>query len=300
MANPASIRFALALLPLLAGCPETDTQPEAPTEDPRLEKCPKIHMDRMAGQWIKVNGKAADHTYRFELMADGAGESVQKYTMWYTGGGFTKRVLQGERRDHDFKFTEVAEGKRKADFEAGEQGIVRLYVEPKLDSCALRISELEVKMKEGKEVEQAKPGFVEYLPFPENQPFSFRPCDGQLFLADAAKSKAVADKQVEALMGPDPATSLGEAIPVAAWTDAAADGDAACAYDMDLYFDDRPVKDKQAVPAGEVKDGSRHWYVEAWSAPYSGNHHFQIFRNRTCDGGQRELIGVSCLEAVLN
>ncbi len=286
---------ALALLPALAGCPESDTAPAEPTEDPRLEKCPKIHMDRMAGQWIKVNGKAADHTVRFELNAEDGG-----YGMWYTGGGFSKRVLEGERRDSDFKFTEVPEGKRKTDFESGEQGIVRLYVEPKLDKCALRVSEMEVKMKEGKEVEHPKPGFIEFLPFPEGQPFTFRPCDGELFLAGAAKDKAVADKQTEELGGADPATGLGEAIPVAAWTDAAADGAETCSYDMDLYFDDRPVKDKQAVPAGEVKDGSRHWYVEAWSAPYSGNHHFQQYRYKTCDGGERELIGVSCLEAVLN
>lgn len=290
----------LALLPLVLGCPESDTEPEAPAEDPRLEKCPKIHMDRMAGQWIKVQGKAADHTYRFELSAQGTAEPVQKYTMWYTGGGFTKRVLEGVRRDSDFKFTEVPSGKRKADFEAGEQAIVRLYVEPKLDKCALRVSELEVTMKEGKEVERPKPGFVEYLPFPEGQPFTFRPCDGELFLAKAAKDKAVADKQLAELGGPDPATMLGEAIPVGTWSPVAEDGDPACTYDMDLYFDDRPVKDKQALPAGAPQGDFRPWYIEAWSAPYSGNHHFQIFRYRTCEGGERELIGVSCLEAVLN
>jgi len=300
-----ALPVALALLSctLLLACPEGDGGEQAPAADPRLEKCPKIHLDRMAGQWIKVQGSAADHTHRFELTAapgTAEGGEVGAYTMWYTGGGFEKRTLEGTRRDSDFKFTEQATGKRKAAFEAGDGSITRLYVEPRLDKCALRISVVDVVMKDGKEVERGKPGFVEYLPFPEGQTLTFRPCTGDLFIGKAASDRALADKQREEQGGADPNHSLGEAIPVGGWSDAAADGDAACTYDMDLYFDDRPVEGQTALAAGEVKDGQRHWSVPAWNAPYSGNHHFQIYRYKTCAGAARELVGVSCLEAVLH
>ncbi|MBT3221573.1 MAG: hypothetical protein HN348_21030, partial [Proteobacteria bacterium] len=52
------------------------------------------------------------------------------------------------------------------------------------------------------------------------------------------------------------------------------------------------------VPAKEVKDGFRHWCFD-FHAPYADNHHFQFFRYRTCGGGERELIGVAGIEAIL-
>jgi hypothetical protein len=39
--------------------------------------------------------------------------------------------------------------------------------------------------------------------------------------------------------------------------------------------------------------------VPDWYAPYSGNHHFELYRHRSCGGGPRELIDVRCIEAVL-
>ena len=48
-----------------------------------------------------------------------------------------------------------------------------------------------------------------------------------------------------------------------------------------------PVADSQALPAGKVTKGKRRWFVKAWSAPYSGNHHFLVERFKTC-GGKRE------------
>ena len=50
---------------------------------------------------------------------------------------------------------------------------------------------------------------------------------------------------------------------------------------MDLFFDDRPATNEdgtvqKAVSAGAVADGRRSWLVEAWYAPFSGNHHFQV------------------------
>lgn len=293
--------LALALPALLlTGCPQGDEAERASgpsdLEQQAIEKgCPT--MSTVAGDYLLVAGGAPDHTRRFRIMDDGG-----RYTMWYTGGGFGARVMAGEKRDHDIQFTEVPDDRKKAAYEAGTEPLIRVYVEPRLEKCALRTSILDVYSSGGKQVEKAagKTGFLEYVRFPENQEIAWQPCDGPAFLYDAAKDPKVAARQLEDLGTPKPDHMLGEAIPVAAWTDAAADGDPSCSFDMDLYFDDLPVQEGgKALPAGDVVDGQRHWLVPAWKAPYSGNHHFSIYRYRTCGGGERELIGVSCLEAVL-
>jgi len=271
----------------VAGC--ADDEPAAPAE--AEDKCPSVSMDGLFGQWIMVDGKRGDHTHRFEIRADGP-------ELWLVDGGFTRRTLKGEKRQKDYVFTEVATGRRAAAVEAGEEGLVRLFVEPWKQQCSLRVTRVEVFRKEGKETERPAPGFKEYLPFPDNVAFNFRPCDGPLFLGDAAKDRSIAEKQLAA-GGPDPAHPLGEAIPVGAWSVASEDGDGTCSYDMDLFFDDRPMEGRQGLPASAVDGEHRAWRVDAWSAPYSGNHHFEMWRYRTCEGGERTLIDTRCLEAVL-
>jgi hypothetical protein len=274
------------------GTPQQDTPQPATTAN---EKCPKVSMDDMEGKWIRVEGSKGDHTTRLQLVPTENG-----LDMWFTGGFFTKTLLKGERRKRDYKFTEVPNARKKAAFVGGSESLLRLYLEPRIKTCSLRMSTLEVyKKKDGKESERPRPGFTEYLPFPEGQEFTFRPCDGDLFLGSAAKNRATAKAQLAATGAPDPVFQLGEKIPVGTWTDATAEGDAACTFDMDLYFDDRPVRGRQGIPAGDVKAGERQWFVPDWYAPFSGNRHFQIYRYRSCGVAARELIGVSCLEAVL-
>jgi len=86
-------------------------------------------------------------------------------------------------------------------------------------------------------------------------------------------------------------------VPVGMWSKAAEDGPESCSYDMDLYFDDQLVEERRRVPAGDVRNGFRHWYVD-WDANWSFNHTFEIHRFRSC-GGTRELIAVAGIEAVL-
>lgn len=80
-----------------------------------------------------------------------------------------------------------------------------------------------------------------------------------------------------------------------AWSDVAADGDVACAYTMDVFFDDQRVEAN--VAAGAVKGENRHWYYE-FKAPYTANHQFAFYRYRSCDG-EKELISVAGIEATL-
>lgn len=293
------LRTGLRWMSLVVGLVACDGgEPAQQPPDPKSQ-CPKVSMDNLSGQWIQYAGNTVVKQQRFEAVKEDG-----RYVLWYTGGGFTKRRLTGEKRSTDIAFTEVPEGDRKQRFESGALSIVRLYVEPRVKDCSLRVSEMTVEMKSGKEVERPKGTFTTYVEYPEKQPkLTFRPCTEPLFLGDAAKDKSVADAQLERSGAPEPAIALDPALPVGVWISEAADGDAACTYDMDLYFDDAQAKNKDGVaqekiPAGEVKDGFRP-YSAAWYAPFSGNHHFQIYRYRTCADGKRTLLGVACLEAIL-
>lgn len=287
---PLALAFALA-------CGDTEPAPAPAAADP----CPEISMDTLDGRWIKYAGKA-DQTWRFEIASTGTQSGAPE--LWLTSGGWTKRRMVGERRANDWQFTEVPDERRQRAFEAGDQSLMRLYVEPYKQKCSLRTSQVELSRVEGADKERPKPGFVEYVAFPDTYTFTFRPCDDAAFFGAAARDKKVADKQLAELGTSDPSSPLGDALEVGAWSDPAADGDAACTYDMDLFFDDQPAKDKDGNARGPVAaqpaaDGARAWRVDDWYAPYSGNHHFQLFRHRTCADGARTLIGVSCVEAVL-
>ncbi len=287
----------LGLLPLLLACPQRDEP--APKSGPSdleakaIEKgCPT--WSTLEGDYLLIHGSAPDHKQRFQIFKDGDG-----FGMYYVDGGFTRRTMKGERRENDIRFTEIPDERKKQSFEAGQEPLRRVYVEPRLEKCALRVSRLNVQKADGKEAEVGSPVPVEFVRFPKQQPISSQPCTEPLFLYEGASAWAKAKAQLDA-GGPRIDHPLGEAIPVAAFSTAGADGPDNCTYDMDLWFDDLPLPEGgKALPAGAVKDGMRAWSVPAWKAPYSGNHHFEIHRYRTCDGGARERIGIACLEAVL-
>ncbi len=280
-----------------AAAPAADGSKPA-AADP-ADKCARVSLDGLDGRWIEVKGRQGNYTHRF--LVSRTGEAAELFVVL---GGFTKKRLQGEKRSGDWRFTEQLDEAGMAAWQRGERSRVRLFVEPWAQQCSLRVTEVEVVPKpDGGEGEKPKGTFTEYLPFPDDVTFSFRPCDGPAFLGKAAADAALQAKQLAA-GGAAPGHPLGEAIPVGVVTDAAADGDPACTYDMDLYFDDRPAKDKAGAPRGPVAaapaaGGKRAWVVPDWYAPYSGNHHFELYRHRTCAGGPRELIDVRCIEAVL-
>jgi hypothetical protein len=286
---------------LIAGCGDEDAGGEPAEQATAGTGESRFQLDKLDGRWIMYDQRP-NQKFRFEWHR--SGEQVE---LWYTNGGFTKRRMAGELRASDWRFTEVLSPDDETKWKAGDRARTRLFVVPRPEAGALRVTEVAVTWKDGKEVEKAKGQFKEYIPFPEGQPFTFRPCDGPVFLGAAATSAAAADKQLAEDGAPFPGHALGEAIPVGVHLDAAADGDATCNFDMDLYFDDRPAEDKAGaklakVPAGDVSDGKRAWVVPGWYAPFSGNHHFQMYRYRSCGGGDasaRELLGVQCIEAIL-
>jgi hypothetical protein len=278
-----------SLLALTACDTQTATPGPAAAEDP----CPNISLEGLPGQYLKWAG-TADHTRRIEIRNDGG-----IWEGWFVDGGFTKKRMAGAQRADDVSFTEVLTAADEARFQSGSRDKTRLYFQPYKKKCTIRVIQAKVKMTDGKETEQQQgAGFQEYVALPEQYTFTFRPADETLFLGKAAADEKVAAAQVARSGTAEPATDLGEAIPVGLWTDAAADGADDCTYSMDLFFDDQPVEGKQDVAVSTVKDGRRQWYAE-WFAPYSGNHIFEMYRYKTC-GGSKDLIAVAAIEAILN
>jgi len=280
--------LAPALFALVA-CQSAEPDKPAAPADP----CPDVSLEGLPGQYLKWAGGTADHTRRIEVRNDDG-----TWEGWFVDGGFTKKRMAGAQRADDVAFTEVLADADEKRFQDGSRDKTRLYFQPYKKKCTIRVIQAKVRVKEGKETEQQQgAGYQEYVPLPAHYTFTFQPADETLFLGRAASDEAVAAKQIARSGTAEPATDLGEAIPVGLWTDAAADGGAECTFNMDLFFDDQPVEGKQGLPVETVQNGRRHWYAE-WFAPYSGNHMFEMYRYKTC-GGQRDLIAVAAIEAIL-
>ena len=277
------VMWAIALA--ACGSAEAPSGP-ATMEEAAAAKCPAVHLDRMNVDWLVATG---DPKTRLRIEKRG-----EDYTAFYVGGYFHHMRLDGTRREKDVRFVEQPSGSRKQPVESGQTPRQILYVEPSYKKCALLV--YNAKEANGKEVADPKP--IEFLPFPDQGvEFSYEPATDSLFLGDAASKWSAAQKQIEEL-GQPKADVVSGTVPVGIWSDAQADGEESCTYDMDLYFDDQKVTEVEPVPAGAVEEGRRHWFYE-WNAPYAGNHHFQVYRYRTCGDGPRERIGIAAIEAIL-
>jgi len=282
---------SLVVSAFLVACDGGSDPAEQSLEQTPSSQCPAVSMDGLDGKWLKYSG-AAVKAFRFQV-ADVGGEKE----LWYTGGGFTKRRMAGERRSNDYVFTEVPGKEKLARYKAGAVPLVRLYVEPRPQDCSLRVSEMEVLFSGDKEQEKPKGTYTTYVAYPDSGPdLSFRHCDQELFIGPAASDKAVADQQLVENGTAAPSAALGEGLALGAWSPVM--GEEGCTYDMKLYFDDEPARDAAGAFRDPVPVTGESWLVSDWYAPYSGNHHFQIAQRKTC-GGSTEVIGMACLEAIL-
>lgn len=265
---------------------------EAKPEKPIPEACKAVSLEHMAGDWLLARGTTADPATRLRVMGDAA----TGYTAWYTGGAFTKVSMTGTVKADDGKVVFVEEPTpekaRRVAADAGSLAV--LHVTPDVPHCVLQV-QIRSKNGAGKEEIVEK---TEFGAFPKASgiTLAWQPATEPAFLGESAKDKKKADAELAELGEPRPDAPFGK-VPVGAFSKAEADGDPSCTFDMDLWFDDQPAQQK--VPAGEVKDGFRSWFHE-WDAPYSGNHFFEIHRYATCGGGERKLLGIAAVSAVLN
>ncbi|MCB9681637.1 MAG: hypothetical protein H6733_09220 [Alphaproteobacteria bacterium] len=264
--------------------------PEPAPAEQVNDKCPRVGMDAMAGDWVLATG---DVKTRFRVLQRG-GDTV----LWYVDPSFSNHKLElvGTRHEHDWQFDERPTGPRKRLIDSGGEQPKRVYLQPRLSKCAVEVLVGSVDA-DGKETIAPRP--KEFLQFPDNAGvvLSYQPPDAPLFFNDAAKDHAKAAQEL-ADGGPRIDVPSG-AIVAGAWSEADADGDAACTYTFDAWFDSQPLEAGKEQPAGEVVDGARPW-TYAYDAPYGGNHTFELYRYRACNGGARELIGVSGSDAALN
>jgi hypothetical protein len=262
-----------------------DDEEEVPEGDVPVA-CKNVHLDHLDTDWVSVQGTTANPKVRLRVMKVG-----ENYEAYWVDGSFTRRKLAGKKRERDVKLVEVLTPEKAA---SGDASLVSVSLRPRPQSCSVRATI--GRSEEG--VDVMMPTAVELVPFPrmEGVTFSYAPADEPLFLGEAATNRAARDRQLAA-GGPQSDIALGT-IPVGTWSSVEKDGDPSCTYDMDLYFDDQLVVELSPLPAGEVDGGERHW-VHQWEAPFSGNHHFEMFRYRTCADGKRELIAIAGIDAIL-
>jgi hypothetical protein len=283
--------FRPLLLVMLAACGSNEPAADAPKslEEQAAEKCPRVGMDRLGGAYIAATGNP-----KTRMWVEKRGAET---LLWYTDPAFSNHRLEmvGTKRDKDWQFDERPRGKRAKMIAEGSEAKKRVYLQPTLKNCRLEVYPGAVDAA-GKEQMPTKPKAFAEFPDSGGVVFSFAPFDETLFLGEAAKDKAVADKQVEELGEPQIDHPMGE-VTVAAWTDATGDGGDGCTFAYDAFFDGQRVEGGEAQPAGDVVDGQRPWR-HTFKAPYTGNHTFEIHRYKTC-GGKKELIAVAGLDAVL-
>lgn len=271
--------LALLLLTLVA-CSGGTNNPKESAAEPVNAKCPNVHIDRLATDWIISTG---DPKNRMRILETGSG-----YTAWLTDGFFVKREFAGVKRDGDVRFTELPSGNRKTRIENDEETLVRFYAKPTLSKCAIQAF---FGIVDAKGTEHIAPTAKEYLAFPKTPVvFSFQPPKEPLFLGKASTDKTTADTELETSGEPGSYHDLGN-VPVGAWSKVSDDGDATCSYEMDLYFDGQLIDGGTAVEGTTLTGELRHW-TYSWDAPYSGNHNFEVYRYRKC-ADERTLLGIA-------
>jgi hypothetical protein len=264
--------------------------PEAPSGEGAATKCPRVHLDKLAGDWVSASG---DAKVRFRVV-----ERDGKTLLWLTDPGYSNQKLEllGRKREKDWQFDEIPRGRRKRLLDAQAEVPKRVYVQPRPQRCAVEVY-AGVVGADGREQVGSTPR--EFLQFPEPAPveLSFAPFDEVLYVGEAAARWSVAEAEVAALGEPRYEVPMGR-VSVTAWSDPAADGDPACTYTLDAWFDDQRVTGGSEVAVGAAIDGRRPW-TYTFEAPYTGNHRFELHRYRSCGGGPRELLAVAGTDAVL-
>ena len=119
--------FALLAFAACGPAPE----PAKTLEQLAAEKCPKIHLDRLAGDWIVLTG---DPKTRVRIV-----EKDGHYEAYYTGLYVSRLAFTGTRREADIQFDEVPTGRRKERIASGAEQAKRFYAEPSMRTCTLRI-----------------------------------------------------------------------------------------------------------------------------------------------------------------
>lgn len=278
-----------AMLLLATGCPPEAEPPPPP--DPCLGF---FDIDAPEGDWMWARGSASspepDVHYRLRFVRQG--DAVKA---WYVHD-LDRYELTGTRRETDWLFTSAplipadqAEAFKTGNADPDARYDVYAYLS--IDKqCHVEWTDGYHTYLEGAEAEKTDGmGRKLLAPVGEQTVFSYRPCTEQLGATEGDTSLRAFKRMIDAETGA-PILS-GDAANLVVWTDAAADGDPACTYSFD-YFWDGLIKDEKVESAKVVGD-QRKWDHRI-SLQFLGSHDVTFERYRTCDGGEPEYIGTSC------
>ncbi len=253
------------------------------TPAPNAPLCPALDADTAMGVWVRLDGPRANADWRLELVPDGgAGLGPEG---WLVQPGEARRRLVADRSGAGWVLTEQPTGPVLAAYEAGEAGLVRLFVEPDPATCTLEVKVTRLFSVAGAADPRAEAAPLRLTRAPEGVELSSRPCDAPLAVGPAAASEAAALRAGQA-----PWSGRPGALDVAAWSDASADGEDTCVYRADVWLDGRLLA--RGLDVAPPEAGRRAWRAVGVSVP-AGRHEIELHRVREC-AGERRVLGVSC------
>lgn len=280
--------LVVALVGVL-GCPPKEE--EVPAEDPCKEF---FDIESPTGSWMWARGTSAapmpDTNYRIQFFQDGGTTKA-----WYVHDQ-ERYEMTGTRRELDWLFVSGplhSDAELEKAYEAGPDA------EPKVEAHAyLSIDDIchvewtdgwTGRTADGTESERMDPlGKKTLAPVGEGMIYSYRPCTGLVSAGKGARSAEAAQAILDA--GELPVVD-GDRGTFVAFSDAAADGGDDCSYSFDYYWDGRQ---KEAGLTTVEKAGDQRKWSHTVDLSFIGTHEVTFERYRSCGGGDKELIGVSC------
>lgn len=273
----------------LLGCPPREE--ESPTVDP----CKEIFdIENPAGSWMWARGTSAtpmpDTNYRIQFFMDG--DAVKA---WYVHDQ-ERYELTGTRRETDWLFQG---GPLRTDAEVAAAHAAAADAEPKVRAHAYlsidKICHVEWtdgwtgRSADGADHERMDPlGKKTLAPVGADTVYSYHPCDGLVSAGKGAKSAEAAQELLDAGEAPIVDGNRGTFV---AWSDAAADGGDDCTYSFDYFWDG--WRKAEGLTTVEKAGDGRKW-THSIELNFVGSHEVTFERYRSCGGGDKELIGVSC------
>jgi len=282
-------RIVLLLSGLLMALPGCETRTEEP---PPPDPCKEFFdIDAPAGDWMWARGSSTapqpDTHYRIRFVRQG--DTVKA---WYVHD-LQRYEMTGHRRELDWMFTSDVLVEDPEGFKAGnDDPAARYRVTAYLSidkQCHVDWSDGYVTYLDGQETEKPDPmGRKTLAPVSDSTRFSYQPCSEAVVAAEGAGSFRAARRMIDSGTVP---LLTGDRGTLAAWTDAATDGEDDCNYSFD-YFWDGLLKDEGVATTQRV--GEQRKWSHAIDLSSIGSHDVTFERYRACGSVERELIGVSC------
>ncbi len=266
-----SLLVALGGLLFAPGC--IDIPSDAPPQVIVRHRCGDTDFKNINGTYGKMQGENGINAKYRVLFNTTDGVLTAK---WVTGG-HDRFGLVGERQDIDHAvFTEPGTGRR-----------ARIWATITND-CRI---EAQVGWVDGAGVEEKSPEPpAKYAAFPGLESRDFEPCTERLYYGGAAKSWSAAKGSPE----PKGTPSVRSSDMVIAAFGPNGEVGPGCTATFDVWTDGQAM-DAQGLTDVEPSGDKLRWSMK-YTNDYVGKHGIALHRHVKCEGGDRQLLGVACVE----